>query len=141
MRPKGLWFPKLLSAAPLIGLLLGAIGAIDGQLATSAEQVPIVDGGAGPCSVEFTVTDGQGNPIYAATISVHIAYGFAGLHKLDLEAGTNSVGKARFTGLPKKVKGGSMFFRASQGSRWGTAFYDPSVNCTATEGIPIFTKH
>ncbi|MGC9293544.1 MAG: hypothetical protein ACP5EP_12640, partial [Acidobacteriaceae bacterium] len=110
------------------------------QQAAEARQVPVVDGGAGPCSVEFTVTGGQGRAVYAATIDVHIAYGFMGMHKLGLQVGTNIDGKARFTGLPEKVKGGTMYFRASQGERTGTAFYDPTKNCTASEGIFIM-KH
>ena len=72
---------------------------------TSATQqkVPVMDGGAGPCSLELTVNGIDGKPAYAATIKVHIAYGFAGIRRLDLEAGTNSDGKVKFTGLPARV--------------------------------------
>src|SRR5215469_9087928 len=63
-----------------------------------SQELPVIDGGAGPCSVVFTVTDASGKPIYAATVKVHMAYGFAGIHKLDLEAGTNSQGKVKFKG-------------------------------------------
>src|SRR6266550_2496219 len=55
-------------------------------------------------------------PVYAAKIKVHIAYGFMSAHKLDLEVGTNSDGKARFTGLPDHLKRG-LFFEASEGDR------------------------
>ncbi len=128
-------------AVVVVGVLMACAGSLQAQQATQsqqaadAKQIPVVDGNAGPCSVEFTVTDGQGHPVYAANIDVHIAYGFMGVHKLDLQVGTNFDGKASFTGLPQKVKGGTMYFRASQGERTGSAFYDPTNNCTASEGI------
>ncbi len=100
-----------------------------------AKHVPVIDGAVGPCSVEFTVTDEHGKPVYDATIDVHFGYGFMGTHRLDLEAGTNIDGKARFAGLPVKVKGGTMFFHALQGELSGSAFYNPSQSCDAKEGI------
>jgi len=93
-------------------------------------QVPVMDGEAGPCSVAFTVTDAKGAPVYDARIRVHIAYGFAGVRRLDLEAATNVDGKTQFEGLPQKVKGGTLSFRASQGKREGLAIYDPAKNCS-----------
>ncbi len=62
-----------------------------------------MDGAAGPCSLELIVNGIDGKPAYAAIIKVHIAYGFAGIRRLDLEAGTNSDGKVKFTGLPARV--------------------------------------
>ncbi|HEY3974675.1 MAG TPA: hypothetical protein VGM18_16850 [Candidatus Sulfotelmatobacter sp.] len=90
--------------------------------------VPVVDGGIGQCSVDFTINDEGGSPVYAAQIKVHIAYGFMYARKLDLEVGTNTDGKARFTGLPDRVKHG-LFFQASQADRTGNAFDDPSTTC------------
>jgi hypothetical protein len=49
------------------------------------EKVPVVDGGAGPCYLELTVTGADGKPVYAATVKIHIGYGFGGMRKLDLE--------------------------------------------------------
>jgi hypothetical protein len=92
-------------------------------------QVPVMDGEAGPCSIAFTVTDIKGAPVYDARIRVHIAYGFMGVRRLDLEAATNVDGKTQFKGLPEKVKGGTLMFRASQGKREGSAVYDPAKNC------------
>jgi len=125
----------------VVSVLMARAGSMQAQQTTQsqqaadAKQIPAVDGDAGPCSVEFTVTDGQGHPVYAANINVHIAYGFMGTHKLDLQVGTNFDGKASFTGLPQKVKGGTMYFQASQGVRTGSAFYNPVNNCIASEGI------
>jgi len=93
-------------------------------------DVPVMDGQAGPCSVAFTVTDMNGAPVYDAKVRVHIEYGFAGARRLDLEAATNIDGKAQFKGLPKKVKGGVLYFQATQGKREGSATYDPEKGCS-----------
>ena len=90
--------------------------------------VPAIDGGIGTCSADFIVNDPDGKPVYAATIKVHIEYGFMYLRKLDLQIGTNSDGKARFTGFPDRVKHG-LFFEASEGDRVAEAFDDPAANC------------
>jgi hypothetical protein len=92
------------------------------------QPVPAVDGDLGPCSVEFTTTDGTGNRIGGATLRLHLAYGFAGVRRLDLEVTTNDAGKARFTGLPDNLKKG-LFFRGFKDDKEGTAFYEPSKNC------------
>lgn len=94
------------------------------------KSVPVIDGGIGECSADFTVNDGAGAPVYAAKIKVHIAYGFMYARKLDLEVGTNIDGKARFTGLPERVKHG-LFFEASESDRTASAFDDPATTCKA----------
>jgi len=103
-------------------------------------QVPIMDGEAGPCSIAFAVTDAKGAPVYDARIKVHIAYGFAGVRRLDLEAATNVDGKTQFKGLPEKVKGGTLTFRASQGKREGLAVYDPAKNCSGQQSAIVLTE-
>jgi hypothetical protein len=103
------------------------------------KSVPVVDGGIGPCTADFTITDSAGAPVYAATVKVHIAFGFMGARKLDLEVGTNAAGQARMTGLPQNVKHG-FFFEASQGDRTGTAFADPAVNCKSHFTIALQKK-
>jgi hypothetical protein len=95
---------------------------------TDPKSISVIDGGLGPCSADFTITDSAGAPVYAATIQVHIAYGFMSAHKLDLQVGTNSAGKARFTGLPEHPKHG-LFFNASEGDREASAFDDPAKTC------------
>jgi hypothetical protein len=109
------------------------------QTAADPNSIPVIDGGIGPCSADFTITDAAGAPIYAATIRVHIAYRFLSAHKLDLEVGTNAAGKARFIGLPDKSKQG-FFFRASQGNLEGSAFVDPAKTCKATLTIALENK-
>jgi len=93
-------------------------------------SVPVVDAGLGSCSADFTITGTDNKPVYSAKVKVHIAYGFGSFHKLDLEVGTNVDGKARFTGLPERLKKG-LFFEASEGDRTGNAFDDPSKTCKA----------
>jgi hypothetical protein len=113
---------------------LAAHGTFAQQAASPS--IPVVDGELGPCSVEFTVTDGNGNPIGDASVRLHLAYGFMGVRRLDLEAATNSEGKARFTGLPEKIKKG-LFFRASKDDREGAAYYDPAKNCNGRHTIVL----
>ena len=128
---------SLVFSAALV--LTTSLMAADGQQTPDPHQVPVMDGEAGPCSVGFTVTDVKGAPVYDARIRVHIAYGFAGVRRLDLEAATNVDGKTQFKGLPEKVKGGILMFRASQGKRDGSATYDPAKNCSGQQSSIVLT--
>src|SRR5205809_5780433 len=103
----------------------------------ATESVPVMDGEAGPCSVELTLTGADGKPVYAAKVKVHIAYGFGGIRKLDLEAGTNSDGKVKFTGLPARVHRPPLQFHASKDDLSGTTTYDPSTECQAKHEIAL----
>jgi hypothetical protein len=129
----------LQSCALLVALF--SVSSAPAQTASSADpnSVPVIDGGIGPCSAEFTITDAAGAPVYAAKIRVHIAYRFLSAHRLDLEVGTNAAGKARFTGLPEKTKQG-FFFEASEGGREGSAFDDPSKTCKAKFTVALEKK-
>ncbi len=122
----------LLCAGP-IALSQSASPAVD------PHSIPVVDGGLGPCTADFVINDGAGSPVYAAKVKVHIAYGFMSAHKLDLEVGTNADGKARFTGLPNRLKRG-LFFQADEGDRTGNAFDDPSNTCKAQFTIALQKK-
>ena len=99
-------------------------------------SIPVIDGGIGPCTADFTITDADNKPVYLAKIKVHIAYGFMTTRKLDLEVSTNIAGKARFTGLPDRVKRG-LFFEANEGDRIGNAFDDPSKTCQAQLAVTL----
>jgi hypothetical protein len=100
------------------------------------KTVPVIDGGVGPCSADITIIDANGAPVYAAKVTVHIAYGWMNVRKLDLEAGTNVDGKVRFMGIPDRIKHG-IYFYASEGNRTGEAFDDPANTCKAQFGITI----
>ena len=116
-------FPLLLCVAP--------------ALAQSAEKPAVVDAGLGPCSLEITVVGPDSKPVYAAKVTVHIAYRFGGFHKLDLEVGTDSEGRAKFTGLPARVRRPPLEFDATKDDLSGTLNYDPATKCVAKEQIAL----
>ena len=117
--------------------ILVAAALLSAQGQSRNEKVPVMDGGAGPCSLELTVAGADGKPVYGATIKVHIAYGLGGIRRLDLEAGTNSEGKVKFTGLPARVHRPPLEFRASKDEFEGVAAYDPSAECQAKHDITL----
>jgi hypothetical protein len=120
--------------------LLGSALCLSGLLhatdtsTSDPHSVPAVDGGIGPCSLEFTVKDEAGAPVYDSKIRVHIPCGH--FHKLDLEVGTNADGKARFTGLPNRAKQPWQFW-VSKEDREGSAVFDPAQGCRAERAITI----
>jgi hypothetical protein len=124
----------------LLSILLAvAISTPAPSQTSDPKSIPVIDGGIGPCSADFTITDDAGSAVYAAKIKVHIAYGFMYARKLDLEVGTNSDGKARFTGLPERTKRG-LFFEASEADRSGNAFVDPAVTCKSQFTVALRKK-
>src|SRR5271170_4752430 len=137
----------LLQTCKLMLFILGVYVLIGGLVPAHAQQTPdphqvlVMDGEAGPCSIGFTVTDAKGAPVYDARIRVHMAYGFAGVSRLDLEAATNVDGKTQFKGLPEKVRGGTLTFRASQGKRDGSAVYDPATKCSGQQSSIVLTDN
>jgi hypothetical protein len=134
----------VLLAAPA-GLLFAAQAQTNSQTtappSSSATQpvpeVPVMDGGAGSCELQLTVTTADNKPVYDAKVTVHIAYGFGGFHKLDLEAGTNAKGKVKFTGLPPRVRRPPLEFQASKDQLVGVLKYDPATECHAQHAITL----
>jgi hypothetical protein len=104
------------------------------------DDIPVTDGTSGPCSIEFSVTDGDGKPVYAARIDVHLAYGAFGAHKLDMGVYTNAQGKARFTGIPVKVRKPPVEFNAKKDDLVGVATMDPAAECQAKHDIVMAKK-
>jgi hypothetical protein len=96
-----------------------------------------MDGGAGACSFELTVRGTDSKPVYAATVKVHIKYGFGGMRKLDLEAGTNADGRVKFAGIPDRVQRPPLEFHASKDELVGVATFDPSAECQAKRDITL----
>jgi hypothetical protein len=105
--------------------------------AQSADKPAVVDGGLGRCSLQVTVLGPDSKPVYAASVKVHIAYGFGGFRKLDLEVGTDAAGKAKFTGLPSRVRRPPLEFDASKDDLSGTLNYDPATECVAAHDITL----
>jgi hypothetical protein len=131
--------------ASILALLILSVSLLPAQ-STSAQTAPPdpktiteIDAGLGPCSADFTVNDSSGSPIYNAKIRLHIAYGKFNLHKLDLEAGTNAEGKARFIGLPDKSKEG-LFFRVSAGAHETSVFDNPTQTCKKAFTVVVERK-
>ncbi len=123
--------------ALLLGFLIASLPTAN---AFAQNFAPTVDGGAGPCSVEFTATDANGALVSNAQISVHVEYGFLGARKLDLQVATDSHGKARFVGLPEKVDG-ALYFEAAKGNLKGVATVDPNTDCQAHHGIYMTARN
>jgi hypothetical protein len=94
----------------------------------NSEEIPVVKGGAGSCTADFVVKDLAGKGIYKANIEIQLRYGFISLHRLELIAPTNFEGKARFEGLPEKIKGTAEFKITHQNQSKSLPF-DPQANC------------
>lgn len=108
-----------------------------GATLASQQQVPVpqVDAGLGPCTVTFTVSQGNSKPLFNAEISVKISYGLMGMKKMDLKVGTNNEGKARFVGLPEKVHNPPLAFVVQAEGLAKSVNYWPSVKCQARYSI------
>ena len=107
------------------------------QAPAPSETVPVIQGGVGRCSLDLTVLGADGKPVYAATVRVHVKYGFGGMRRLDLEAGTNSDGKVKFAGLPARVQRPPLEFHASKEMFEGVASFDPSTECHASRDLKL----
>ena len=113
------------------------ITGVHGQAPPASQAVPTIDAGLGSCTLELTIATPDGKPAAAANVKVHIAYGFGGFHKLDLEAGANSDGKVKFTGLPARVRRPPLEFQASKDQLTGVAMYDPASECQGKHDIVL----
>jgi hypothetical protein len=107
------------------------------QNPSTKSEAPVIDGGIGPCSLELTVLGPDAKPVYNATVKVHITYGFGGFHHLDLQAGTNSGGQVKFTGIPAKVHNPPLEFDATHDQLEGSLNYDPATECHARHELKL----
>jgi hypothetical protein len=120
----------------IVSLALGA--ALLAQQPAADPPKPdlaVISGRLGPCSADFTVTDADGKPIYAAIVHVRIRYGFMSIKRMDLEVGTNSDGKARVEGLPEKAR--PLTYDVTKDMLKGTAQQDLATNCKATYTVAL----
>ena len=104
-----------------------------------AADVPQVSADAGPCWVEFTVTDAANKPVYLAKINTVVRYGFMSKRKTELELSTDSNGKGKFTGLPHDVKK-PLAFTITYQDQSRTVTHDPATNCHATLDVSLAGK-
>lgn len=105
-----------------------------------SQDIPNTDAQSGPCSIELSVIGPDGKPVYAAKIDYHAAYGAFGAHKLDMTVYSNADGKAKFTGIPAKVKKPPIEFNAKKDDLVGVATMDPASECQAKHDIVMDKK-
>ena|SRR5688500_17151381 len=98
-------------------------------------DLAVISARLGPCSADFTVTDADGKPVYAAIVHVRIRYGFMSVKRMDLEVGTNSEGKARVEGLPEKGK--PLMYDVTKDTKKGTAQQDLATSCKGTYEVAL----
>lgn len=120
--------PKICSPLILV-VAVFMMAVLVSQPSLGVTEVPVLKAGMGPCTADFTVTNSTKKPIYDAKIHIAIAYGFMSKRKQDLEIGTNSDGKARFEGLPDKLKKKPVEFQVRSDQETKSVPYDPQVDC------------
>ncbi len=104
-----------------------------------AIDVPRASAGLGPCTADFVVKDSSNKPLYDAKIHLTLVYGFMNKRQQDLEVGTNSDGKARFEGLPDKLKKKPLEFQVRSGPQTKSVTQDPETNCHASFNVALAT--
>lgn len=123
----------------LAGCLGGVLAASLGMPARAAQSTPqaqapvkpesaTVNGGAGPCTADFNVTDSSGQGLYGAKIDIQVRYGFMGLHKLGVTIKTDAQGKAHIDGLPDKIKPPAEF-TVALADQTKMFVFDPLMDC------------
>ena len=123
---------------PLRKWILRAAMLLIATVATAAD-VPQVSADAGPCWVEFAVTDAARKPVYLAKINTIVRYGFMSKRKSELELSTDSNGKGKFTGLPHDVKK-LLEFTITYREQTKTVTHDPATNCHASFDVALGGK-
>ena len=119
----------------LAAFMLCALAAA--SLAARPDDVPSASAGLGPCTADFIVSDAAGKPIYNAKVHVKFKYGFMSKSDTELDVGTNSDGKARFEGLPTKLKKPPMEFTIQSGDANKSVTNDPMANCHPTFSVAL----
>jgi hypothetical protein len=118
----------------MIGAFLLAL-TMAGAQAPPKPDLATISARLGMCSADFTVTDADGKPEYAATVHVRIRYGFLSLKRMDLEVGTNSDGKARVEGLP--LGGRRLQYDITKDARKAAVEQDLTTNCHAMYAVAL----
>jgi hypothetical protein len=136
---KKLWLAAWLTGVLIVSSPIFARNYFPASQAPGSADVPVVSGGAGACTADFTVSDSSGKAIYDAKIRIQIKYGFMGLHKLDATVGTNYEGKARIEGLPEQIKGTSEF-KVTHADQRKSLPYDPAADCHPRHDVTLGEK-
>ena len=120
----GCYTRAMLIAASLLALTMLQAAAPPSQ---AEPELPVLNARLGGCFAEFTVTDGEGAPVYNALVHVRVRYGLMNLKRMDLEVGTNAAGKARISGLPDKAR--LMTYDITKDTRKTTVDQDVAKTC------------
>jgi hypothetical protein len=134
-----MWLAGCLASLIVVSISTFARSAFPAPQATGGAEIPVVKGGVGSCTADFTVSDSSGKAIYDAKIRIQIRYRFMGLHKLDATVGTNYEGKARIEGLPEQIKG-TAEFKVSHGDQSKSLPYDPLDDCHPRHDVILGEK-
>jgi hypothetical protein len=98
-------------------------------------EVPVLKAGLGTCAADFVVKDGDGKPVYLATIHARIRYGAMSVKRMDVEVSTNDEGKARIEGLPTKAK--PIVYDIEKAGVKATAQQDVATGCLASLQVTL----
>ncbi len=128
---------KVIAACACFAVLFIALDRV--VRAGDKSEIPSINGSVGSCSALFTVLDAAKKPVYDAKINVVIRYGFGGLHKVELQVGTDSDGKARVIGLPEKSKK-PLEFHVRSGALSKTVMVDPTAKCESSVDVVLSEK-
>lgn len=133
-RPSVPVLPRVLLAIVLFAASATVAVAQDKAKSDVSATVPTISADHGDCTAAFDVRDGDGKPMYQASIHALVRWGLA--HKSDLTVSTNYYGKAQFTGLPNYSKK-PIQFDVTSGDRKRTVYFDPSDQCHAQYSVAL----
>lgn len=134
-----IWLRSWLAVSLVASILTFTKTSFSQSQAQESTDVAVVKGGAGPCTADFVVSDSAGKGVYGAKIHLQLKYGFGGFHRLDAVVGTNFEGKARFEGLPERIKGIAEFDVTKDGQNKAVP-YDPVENCHLRSEVTLGEK-
>ena len=119
----------------LFGVLLFAGFLFQQGTNQSKPEIPVLKAGIGTCAADFVVSDGNGKPVYQATIHARIRYGALSIKRMDVEVNTNDDGKARIEGLPSKAR--PIVYDIEKNDTKGTAQQDVTTGCLAALQVTL----
>jgi hypothetical protein len=119
----------------LFAFLLFAVFLFHQAADQTKPEVPALKAGLGTCAADFVVSDGNGKPVYQATIHSRIRYGALSIKRMDVEVSTNDEGKARIEGLPSKAK--PIVYDIEKAGTKATAQQDVATGCLASLQVTL----
>lgn len=122
----------------LVALGTASVAQTQKQAMALSSQVTVISADmGGTCSVDFRVTDLNGKGLYDARIHTIIRHGFMSQRKLELTAGTNADGRARFIKLSGAIL--PVTFTISNGTTVAKRTWNPADECNAHYDVAMRT--